>query len=136
MASVESIEILSPGLQTTVQDLGRFGFGRYGVAPSGALDSFAHRIANLLVDNPENQGLKDLNLREAMTLVPLVVLMIWIGIYPKPVFRFMEKPVDYIVHKVQPDYFERAGVIYPEPKLYEADDEHGHARLDVTENAQ
>ena len=54
MAAVECIEILSPGLQTTVQDLGRFGFGRYGVAPSGALDSFAFRIANLLVDNPEN----------------------------------------------------------------------------------
>ena len=56
MAAVECIEILSPGLQTTVQDLGRFGFGRYGVAPSGALDSFALRIANLLVDNPENQA--------------------------------------------------------------------------------
>ncbi len=56
MAGVESIEILSPGLQTTVQDLGRFGFGRYGVAPSGALDSFALRIGNLLADNPENQA--------------------------------------------------------------------------------
>ncbi len=56
MAAVECIEILSPGLQTTVQDLGRFGFGRYGVAPSGALDAFAFRIGNLLVDNPENQA--------------------------------------------------------------------------------
>lgn len=56
MAAIESIEILSAGLQTTVQDLGRFGFGRYGVAPSGALDSFALRIGNLLVDNPENQA--------------------------------------------------------------------------------
>jgi biotin-dependent carboxylase-like uncharacterized protein len=56
LAAVESIEILSPGLQTTVQDLGRFGFGRYGVAPSGALDSFAHRIGNLLVGNPENEA--------------------------------------------------------------------------------
>ena len=56
MAAVECIEILSPGLQTTVQDLGRFGFGRYGVAPSGALDPFALRIGNLLVDNLENQA--------------------------------------------------------------------------------
>jgi antagonist of KipI len=56
MAALECIEILSPGLQTTVQDLGRFGFGRYGVAPSGALDSFAHRIGNLLVGNPEAQA--------------------------------------------------------------------------------
>ncbi|MBW2412114.1 MAG: biotin-dependent carboxyltransferase family protein, partial [Deltaproteobacteria bacterium] len=53
MAAVDSIEILSPGLQTTVQDLGRHGFGRFGVAPSGALDSFALRVANLLVRNPE-----------------------------------------------------------------------------------
>ncbi len=56
MAAVECIEILSTGLQTTVQDLGRFGFGRYGVAPSGALDAFAFRIGNLLVDNPVNQA--------------------------------------------------------------------------------
>jgi NADH-quinone oxidoreductase subunit M len=88
------------------------------------------------LDNPDNQGLKDLNFRETMTLVPLVVLMIWIGLYPKPVFELMEKPVDYIVHKVQPDYFERAGVTYPEPKLYEVDEEHGHARLVVPESAQ
>jgi len=56
MAAVESIEVLSPGLQTTIQDLGRFGYGRYGVPPSGALDSFALRIANRLVDNPEDQA--------------------------------------------------------------------------------
>jgi antagonist of KipI len=51
-----SIEILSAGLQTTVQDLGRFGFGHYGVPPSGALDSFSLRIANLLVGNPETHA--------------------------------------------------------------------------------
>ena len=56
MAALEAIEVLSPGLQTTIQDLGRFGFGRYGVPPSGALDSFALRIANRLVDNPEDQA--------------------------------------------------------------------------------
>jgi antagonist of KipI len=54
MAAVKSIEVLSPGLQTTIQDLGRFGYGHYGVPPSGALDSFSLRIANRLVDNSEN----------------------------------------------------------------------------------
>ena len=53
MAALDRLNILSPGLQTTVQDLGRLGYGRFGVAPSGALDSFALRTANLLVDNPE-----------------------------------------------------------------------------------
>jgi len=55
-AAVASIEILSAGLQTTIQDLGRFGFGHYGVPPSGALDSFSLRIANLLVGNSETHA--------------------------------------------------------------------------------
>jgi antagonist of KipI len=53
---IESLEILSPGPLTTVQDLGRYGFGRYGVPPSGALDSFSLRVANLLVGNPETEA--------------------------------------------------------------------------------
>jgi antagonist of KipI len=54
-AAVAGIKILSGGLQTTIQDIGRFGLGHYGVPPSGALDSFSLRIANLLVGNPETQ---------------------------------------------------------------------------------
>ena len=37
METVETLEILDPGLLTTVQDRGRFGYGQYGVAASGAL---------------------------------------------------------------------------------------------------
>ena len=54
MSNTAVMEVLAPGLQTTVQDPGRFGFGQYGVAASGALDAFALRTANLLVGNPEN----------------------------------------------------------------------------------
>lgn len=56
MDTIESLEILSPGPLTSVQDLGRYGFGRYGVPPSGALDSFSLRAANLLVGNPEGEA--------------------------------------------------------------------------------
>jgi antagonist of KipI len=42
------------GFQTSVQDLGRRGFRRFGVSTSGALDAFALRVANLLVGNDEN----------------------------------------------------------------------------------
>ncbi len=45
-------EVLSPGLQTTVQDLGRWGFQSVGVPVSGPMDPFAHRLANALVGNP------------------------------------------------------------------------------------
>jgi len=54
MAGVNTFEVLSPGIMSTVQDLGRFGCARYGVAASGALDGFALRVGNLLVGNPEN----------------------------------------------------------------------------------
>jgi len=54
MAGVNTFEVLSPGIMSTVQDLGRFGCARYGVAASGALDGFAVRVGNLLVGNPEN----------------------------------------------------------------------------------
>ncbi|MBN2033835.1 MAG: biotin-dependent carboxyltransferase [Deltaproteobacteria bacterium] len=53
MAIVATMEVMDPGPLCTVQDLGRYGFGRYGVPPSGALDSFALRAANILVGNRE-----------------------------------------------------------------------------------
>jgi len=56
MAAIKALEFLSPGIMTSIQDLGRYGYGRYGVAPSGALDSYALRIANLLVGNSEGQA--------------------------------------------------------------------------------
>jgi NADH-quinone oxidoreductase subunit M len=36
--------------------------------------------------NDENKGLEDVNVREILTLVPLIVLCFWIGLYPKPFF--------------------------------------------------
>jgi biotin-dependent carboxylase-like uncharacterized protein len=56
MADVEALEILKPGPLTSVQDLGRFGYARYGVPPSGAVDGFSLRIGNLLVGNPQREA--------------------------------------------------------------------------------
>ncbi len=49
-----SLNILRPGLLTTVQDLGRFGYQRDGIIVSGALDAPALRVANILVGNAED----------------------------------------------------------------------------------
>lgn len=49
-----TLEIVSPGLLTTVQDLGRFGYQRYGIPVCGALDSVSLRIANILVGNRDH----------------------------------------------------------------------------------
>ncbi|MDH3402999.1 MAG: NADH-quinone oxidoreductase subunit M [Acidobacteriota bacterium] len=54
--------------------------------------------------NPENENLEDLDRRELLYLMPLVILCFWIGLYPKPFFAVLEKPVDYIVRKVDADY--------------------------------
>jgi biotin-dependent carboxylase-like uncharacterized protein len=62
MAGVNTFEVLSPGIMSTVQDLGRFGCARYGVAASGALDGFAVRVGNLLVGNDENAAVVETTL--------------------------------------------------------------------------
>jgi hypothetical protein len=46
-----------------------------------------------------------LNAREYVTLLPLVVLAFWIGIYPKPLFDVLEKPVHELVERVHPGYY-------------------------------
>jgi len=62
VAVVKTFEVVAPGPLTTVQDNGRFGYGRYGVPPSGALDTFSLRIANLLVGNSENEACLEITL--------------------------------------------------------------------------
>lgn len=50
------INVLQAGLLTTVQDLGRYGFQRYGMVVSGAMDSLALRLGNMLLGNDENEA--------------------------------------------------------------------------------
>ncbi len=49
-----TIQVVKPGLFTTVQDLGRYGYAHLGISPGGAADPLSFRIANLLVGNDEN----------------------------------------------------------------------------------
>ena len=51
-----TLRIVNPGLLTTVQDLGRFGYAHFGVTPAGAADALALRVANLLLGNRENEA--------------------------------------------------------------------------------
>jgi len=52
--------VLERGFLAVVQDLGRFGYQKYGVSPSGAMDTFSFRIANLLVGNEVNQAVLEI----------------------------------------------------------------------------
>lgn len=58
-----SIEVLRPGLLTTLQDLGRYGYQRYGVVVDGAMDELSHRIANLIVGNDDGEATLELTLQ-------------------------------------------------------------------------
>lgn len=49
-----SIEVISPGLQTTIQDLGRKGWSHMGVPESGAADKFSLKLANFLLNKESN----------------------------------------------------------------------------------
>ena len=53
---MDTFLVLTPGSYSTVQDKGRFGYQHLGIPISGALDTFAYRIANLLVGNPEDSA--------------------------------------------------------------------------------
>ncbi|MEK5058295.1 hypothetical protein BK126_08395 [Paenibacillus sp. FSL H7-0326] len=60
-----SIRVMKPGMLTTVQDLGRWGFQKYGVPVSGAMDKDAARIANMLVGNEETDAVLEVTLSGA-----------------------------------------------------------------------
>ncbi len=51
------------------------------------------------VTNPANETLPDLSWREKWTLIPLVVLAIWIGVYPKTFFAYMDAPIARMVNE-------------------------------------
>lgn len=55
-----NIRIIQPGLFTSIQDLGRFGFQKYGVPQAGVMDRYAMRICNLILGNPEDTAVMEI----------------------------------------------------------------------------
>lgn len=60
---MEAFEIVEPGVITSIQDLGRYGYQKYGVSVSGAMDKFALRVGNLLVGNDEGEAGIEMTIR-------------------------------------------------------------------------
>ena len=56
------------------------------------------------VENPKNETLRDLKGREWAYMTPLLLMSLWIGVYPKPFIDLIQKPVAAVVRHVRPDY--------------------------------
>jgi NADH-quinone oxidoreductase subunit M len=56
------------------------------------------------IDNPKNEKLQDLSKREWVYMMPLVIMSLWIGVYPKPFLDYVSRPVNSVVRQVRPDY--------------------------------
>jgi NADH-quinone oxidoreductase subunit M len=56
------------------------------------------------ITNPKNETLRDLKIREWAYMVPLMILSLWIGVYPKPFLEYIQQPVNALVKHVRPDY--------------------------------
>ena len=56
------------------------------------------------IDNPKNEKLIDLSKREWIYMAPLVIMSLWIGVYPKPFLNYIERPVNAVVRQLRPTY--------------------------------
>jgi NADH-quinone oxidoreductase subunit M len=56
------------------------------------------------LNNEKNKLLPDLSIREWAYMLPLVIMSLWIGIYPGPFLRYIERPVNALVRQIRPAY--------------------------------
>ena len=80
-----AIEVVKPGLATSVQDAGRPGYYNIGIPLSGALDQYALRVANLLVGNEEGAAVLEASLLapELVFRAPAIVAVTGAEVAPK-----------------------------------------------------
>jgi NADH-quinone oxidoreductase subunit M len=117
MAAVLSVVALSSiGLPGTNGFIGEFlvllgSFGEYpwatAVAATGVIFAAMYLLRALQrliynrLDKPENERLPDLSPREMLVLIPLLVCILWIGLYPRPFLTRMEASAQALVEQVR-----------------------------------
>ncbi|HZA98078.1 MAG TPA: NADH-quinone oxidoreductase subunit M, partial [Gemmatimonadales bacterium] len=94
-----------------------------GIATTGVIFAAAYLLWALQrmifnrLDNPENEQLTDLTRRELVVLLPLIVGIVWLGLFPGPVLRRMEPATQRFVEAVQPaSNAARLGAVVPSGK--------------------
>lgn len=61
------------------------------------------------VKHAENKALKDLNKREVLTLLPIILLIVWIGFYPKPFLKLTAATTVHLVEMVKQKHSQQQG---------------------------
>src|ERR1700733_1354431 len=72
------------------------------------------------IENPKNERLLDLSHREFATFAPLLILAVWMGLYPAPFLRRLETSVQQIMMRVSPQYNAKYAECNPAPPTAEA----------------
>jgi NADH-quinone oxidoreductase subunit M len=70
------------------------------------------------ITRKENEDIKDMNVREILVMAPIIILIFWIGLYPKPFLKIMEPAVNHVVSRVN------AGSMDSEKKSHAAVEEY------------
>src|ERR1700680_3901428 len=60
------------------------------------------------IENPKNERLLDLSHRDFATFAPLLVLAVWMGLYPAPFLRRLDSSVQHVVARVSPEYIQKS----------------------------
>jgi NADH-quinone oxidoreductase subunit M len=81
-------------------------FGAVGVILGAAYMLWLYqRVFFGQTNNEANRHLADLNRRETWQFAPLIFLIFWVGIYPKPLLSYIQPQTNSVVAQVQPDFF-------------------------------
>lgn len=59
---MNNMKIINPGFLTTIQDMGRVGYQKFGVPAAGAMDTWSMQLANILVGNHRNEGVLEITM--------------------------------------------------------------------------
>jgi antagonist of KipI len=89
-----NVHVIKPGALSTLQDLGRFGYQRYGVIVDGVMDEWSHRVANILVGNPETEATLEMTLIGASLRFDDATLIAICGADLSPRIGEREVPMD------------------------------------------
>src|SRR5262249_53289650 len=87
-------------------------FGASGIVLGAAYMLWLYqRVFFGKLENEKNKNLPDLSWREWAYFTPLLILAFWIGVYPKPVFDYIDPPTNIIVQQAKPSYFNHPAVL-------------------------